>query len=54
MKFLCFIGSFLKEFMKFVKNIVTISFLFVITIFVLTVLMPQNMVKALEIFKNLW
>lgn len=51
MKFFSFIGSFLCGLTKFVKNIFTLSFVFLLVVFILAVIMPENMQKALEIFK---
>lgn len=47
------IGSFLCGTIKFCKNIVSLSFLFCLIVFILTVFMPENVKIALEIFKNL-
>lgn len=52
MKVLSALGLFICGLVKFCRNIFMISFLFVISIFILTVFMPENVLKAVEIFKN--
>jgi hypothetical protein len=54
MKFFSFVGSFLCSLTKFVKNILSVSFVFLLGVFILTVIMPENMQNALEIFENLF
>lgn len=53
MKFLCGLGKAFFGLAKFCKNIIFISFLFVLSIFVLTIIMPENVKIAIEIFLNL-
>lgn len=52
MKILSALGAFICGLVKFSKNIIMISFLFLISVFILTVFMPDNVLRAIEIFKN--
>lgn len=52
-KFFGAIGRFLCGTIKFCKNIVSLSFLFCLIVFILTVFMPENVLNAINIFKNL-
>ena len=45
--------AFVVGFVKFSRNILLLSFVFLLGIFILTIFMPQNMLQAIEIFKNL-
>ena len=53
MKFLSCIGRFFIGLVKFIKNILFISFLFLLGVFVLAIIMPENVKMAIEIFKNI-
>ena len=53
MKILCGLGKAFLGIAKFCKNIIFISFIFVLSMFVLAVIMPENVKIAIEIFKNL-
>lgn len=46
------IGKFICGVFKLAKNIIFISFIFLLVVFILAVIMPQNVEKAIEIFKN--
>lgn len=53
MKFIDGITGFFAKIFKFVLNIFHICFLAVLATFFLTVFIPDNVVNAIEIFKNL-
>ena len=53
MKFINGIMGFFSKVFKVVLNIFHICFLAVLATFFLTVFMPDNVVNAIEIFKNL-
>lgn len=53
MKFLEFLGKVLGGLWKFTTNIITITLVSAIAIFVITIFMPENVETALEIFKKL-
>ena len=53
MKILCGLGKAFFGIAKFCKNIIFISFIFVLSMFVLAVIMPENVKIAIEIFSNL-
>lgn len=46
------IGHFICGLVSFVRNIVFISFLFLLSVFILTIVMPENVQKAIEIFRS--
>lgn len=54
MKFFSFVAKSICEVAKFCKTLIKIGVVFSLGMFTLTVLMPENMQKALEIFKNLF
>lgn len=47
------IGNFLCGTIKFAKNIVFITYVFLLITFTLTVIMPENVLQAIEIVKGL-
>ena len=53
MKLLNCMLDFVVGIVKFCRNIFMISFLFLIAIVILTIVMPNNVQTAIEIFKNL-
>lgn len=47
------IGGFICGLIKFSRSIIFISFVFVLGVFSLAILLPENVQKALEIFTHL-
>lgn len=47
------IGGFICGLVKFSRSIIFISFMFVLVVFSLAILLPENVQKAIDIFENL-
>lgn len=54
MKFWLAIGRFIIGLAKLTRNIIFISFLFLLSVFVVAMFLPQNVQSAINIFKNLF
>lgn len=54
MKFWLAIGRFIIGLVKLTRNIIFISFLFLLSVFVVAMFLPQNVQSAINIFKNLF
>ncbi len=53
MKFFGSIGKLIVGFLKFFRNITFISVLFLMAIFILTIFFKENVMSAIDFFKNL-
>ena len=54
MKFWLAISRFIIGLVKLTRNIIFISFLFLLSVFVVAIFLPQNVQSAINIFKNLF
>jgi hypothetical protein len=54
MKFWLAIGRFIIGLVQLTRNIIFISFLFLLSVFVVAMFLPQNVQSAINIFKNLF
>ena len=52
-KFFGAIGKFIVGFLKFFRSITFISILFLMAVFILTIFFKENVVSAIDFFKNL-
>ena len=53
MKLFSFIGKFIFNIFKFIKIITIVFFISCVATFFLTIFMPENVLQAIEIFKNI-
>jgi hypothetical protein len=47
------IGHFICEAVVFVRRVTLVFFVFLLAVFVLTIYMPNNVQRAIEIFRNI-